>query len=128
MRTQVSTPHAVQLAALAVAVACTAAVGCTTTGSRDNVNPVAQRTDIDAGIDVTLSRLYESAPESRQLVARAAGVLVFPSVLSVSFGVGAEHGDGALRVDGKTVGYYKTTAGSFGFQAEPSRKRSWCSS
>jgi lipid-binding SYLF domain-containing protein len=102
---------------LAIAFACTAVAGCTTTGSRDRGSRAAERTSIDAGVDSTLSRLYDSAPESRQLVARAAGVLVFPSVLSVSFGVGAEHGNGALRVRGKTVGYYDTTAGSIGFQA-----------
>ena len=117
MQTRVSIPHAVRLAVLAVAFTCTAVAGCTTTGLHDEGSRAAERTSIDAGVDTTLSRLYDSAPESRQLVARAAGVLVFPSVLSVSFGVGAEHGNGALRVHGKTVGYYDTTAGSIGFQA-----------
>ena len=117
MQTQVSTSRALRLAALAIVLASTAITGCTTTGWRDKGDPVVERTDINAGVDSTLSRLYDSAPESRQLVARAAGVLVFPSVLSVSFGVGAEHGNGALRVAGKTVGYYDTTAGSVGFQA-----------
>jgi lipid-binding SYLF domain-containing protein len=117
MQTRVSTPRAARLAALAIAFACTATVGCTTTGWHEKGNPVAQRTDINAGVDATLSRLYDSAPQSRQLVARAAGVLVFPSVLSLSFGVGAEHGEGALRVAGRSVAYYDTTAGSVGFQA-----------
>jgi lipid-binding SYLF domain-containing protein len=94
-----------------------AVVGCTTTGPRDSGTAVARRADIDAGVDKTLSRLSASAPDSRELVARAAGVLVFPSVLSASFVVGAQHGDGALRVGGKTVGYYDTNAGSLGFQA-----------
>ncbi len=31
--------------------------------------------------------------------------------------IGGQHGDGALRVGGKTVGYYKTVAVSYGFQA-----------
>jgi lipid-binding SYLF domain-containing protein len=31
--------------------------------------------------------------------------------------VGAQHGDGALLVNGKTVGYYNTVAASYGFQA-----------
>jgi lipid-binding SYLF domain-containing protein len=117
MQTRISSPHAVRLAVLAIAFTCTAVAGCTTTGLHDKGSPVAERTDLNAGVDATLSKLYDSAPESRQLVARAAGVLVFPSVLSVSFGVGAEHGNGALRVHGKTVGYYDTTAGSIGFQA-----------
>jgi len=31
--------------------------------------------------------------------------------------VGAEHGDGVLRVGGQNKGYYSTSSGSFGFQA-----------
>jgi lipid-binding SYLF domain-containing protein len=44
-------------------------------------------------------------------------VLVFPSVVRASLGVGAEYGRGALRVGGRTQAYYSTTAGSIGFQA-----------
>jgi lipid-binding SYLF domain-containing protein len=117
MQTPVSSSRRVRLAALAIAFASTAVVGCTTTGWRDKSSAVTQRSDINAGVDAALSRLYGAAPESRQLIARAAGVLVFPSVLSISFGIGAEHGSGALRVSGKTVGYYNTTGGSFGLQA-----------
>jgi lipid-binding SYLF domain-containing protein len=117
MQTLVSTPRALRFAAIAFVLVCTTFAGCTTTGSKDRGSSATQRRDIDAGIDATLSRLYESAPQSRQLVTQASGVLVFPKVLSASFIVGAEHGNGALRVDGKTDGYYATTAGSFGFQA-----------
>lgn len=92
-------------------------LGCTTTSPRAAGSSTEQRDQIDAGIDATLPRLYDAAPESRQLVAKAAGVLVFPSVLGVSFGVGVEHGDGALRVGSKTADYYTTTTGSVGFQA-----------
>jgi lipid-binding SYLF domain-containing protein len=54
---------------------------------------------------------------SRELVAKARGVLVFPSVLQAGFIVGAQYGKGALRVGGSSVGYYSTTSGSFGLQA-----------
>ncbi|HEY1213509.1 MAG TPA: YSC84-related protein [Bryobacteraceae bacterium] len=43
-------------------------------------------------------------------------MLVFPSVISAGFWVGGEYGEGALRVGGKTTGYYSTVAGSFGLQ------------
>jgi lipid-binding SYLF domain-containing protein len=43
-------------------------------------------------------------------------VLVFPTVLKAGFGVGGEYGEGAMRVGGKTVGYYNTISASFGFQ------------
>ena len=91
--------------------------GCTTTRPHDAGTPATQRAEINSGTESALSRLYETAPQSRDLVARAKGVLVFPSVLSAGFVVGAEHGRGELRVDGKTAGYYSTTGGSIGFQA-----------
>jgi len=45
-----------------------------------------------------------------------AGYLIFPRVIKVGIGLGAESGEGALRVGGQTVAYYRTTAGSIGFQ------------
>ena len=47
---------------------------------------------------------------------QAAGYLVFPRVIKVGIGVGAETGEGALRVGGSSVAYYRTTSGSFGLQ------------
>ncbi|MDH4126393.1 MAG: lipid-binding SYLF domain-containing protein [Gammaproteobacteria bacterium] len=47
---------------------------------------------------------------------QAAGYLVFPRVIKVGLGFGAETGEGALIVGGRTVDYYRTTAGSFGLQ------------
>ena len=40
----------------------------------------------------------------------------FQKVYKVGIGVGAESGEGALRVGGTTVDYYRTTSGSIGFQ------------
>jgi lipid-binding SYLF domain-containing protein len=37
-------------------------------------------------------------------------------VLKAGVGFGGEYGEGALRIDGKTVDYYNTVAGSFGLQ------------
>ncbi|MGZ5041261.1 MAG: BPSL1445 family SYLF domain-containing lipoprotein, partial [Usitatibacter sp.] len=72
---------------------------------------------IEANADATLSRLYQAAPASRQLVDQAAGVLIFPSVLSVGLVVGGEHGKGVLRVGGRTVERYSHSGGSIGLQA-----------
>ena len=47
---------------------------------------------------------------------QAAGYLVFPRIIKVGVGVGAETGEGVLRVGGQTVAYYRTTAGSIGLQ------------
>src|SRR5262249_25861452 len=42
---------------------------------------------------------------------------VFPSVYKAGFVVGAQRGEGALFSGGKTMGYYSTTAASYGLQA-----------
>ena len=77
----------------------------------------AKRHEIDAKVNATLSRLYEIVKGSRELVSKANGVLVFPDVIQAGFVAGAQYGRGALRVGGKTVGYYSTASGSFGLQA-----------
>lgn len=105
------------LTATALLAACSLAfVGCTTTRPGDASNPSSARTAIDADVNAALSKLYNAVPGSRELVGKSAGVLVFPSVISASLGVGAEYGRGALRTGNRTQGYYSTTAGSIGWQ------------
>jgi lipid-binding SYLF domain-containing protein len=72
--------------------------------------------EINAGVNATLQRLYYQYPGSHALAARAAGVLVFPTVIKAGFGIGGEYGEGAMRVGGRSVGYYNVLSGSFGFQ------------
>jgi lipid-binding SYLF domain-containing protein len=103
--------------ACAVAIGGVAVVGCTTTRPDDKSSAMSSRASIDAQVDAALSKLYNSAKGSRELVASSSGVLVFPAVVGASMGVGAEYGRGALRVKGSTQSYYSTTAGSIGFQA-----------
>jgi lipid-binding SYLF domain-containing protein len=101
----------------AVAAASVLFAGCTTTRPGDTGTSSSSRTSIDAQVDASLSKLYQTVPGSREMVSKAAGVLVFPSVVGASLGVGAEYGRGALRTGGRTQAYYSTTAGSIGFQA-----------
>ncbi|WP_231895203.1 YSC84-related protein [Vogesella sp. LIG4] len=76
----------------------------------------SQRQEIDAGYNATLERLYRNAHGSQELVGKAKGVLIFPTVLAAGFVVGAEYGKGALRVGGQPAGYYQTVSGSLGWQ------------
>ena len=102
----------------AAAASALALSACSTTGpSADKADPASKRTAIDAGVDSALANLYAQAPGSRELVAKASGVLVFPSVVSAGFVVGGLYGQGALRVGGKSTGYYSTAAGSVGLLA-----------
>lgn len=76
----------------------------------------ASKAKIDRRVDEALTTFREEIRGSNELLAKARGVLVFPSVKKAGIGVGGEYGEGALRVGGKTVAYYSTAAASIGFQ------------
>jgi lipid-binding SYLF domain-containing protein len=103
----------------ALAFAALALSGCTTTTDTTSgkTDSSAVRREIDQGVDSTLSRLYQQVSGSRELVAKADGVLVFPRVIAAGLVVGGEYGRGALRVKGRNEGYYRITSVSVGFQA-----------
>lgn len=90
--------------------------GCTTTAGMGG-DPAARRASIDAGADSALSRLYEQAAGSRELVKSAQATLVFPSVVSAGFVFGGSHGSGALRKAGKSARFYTMTSASVGLLA-----------
>jgi lipid-binding SYLF domain-containing protein len=71
---------------------------------------------IDREANKTLEVFKEQVSGGDVFLDQAAGYLVFPKVYKVGIGVGAESGEGALRVGGSTVAYYRTTSGSFGLQ------------
>lgn len=72
---------------------------------------------IDRQVDTALSQLYSLSPAAKQLAKTAKGILVFPRIMKAGLIVGGQYGEGALRVKGKTVGYYNTVAASYGLQA-----------
>ena len=76
----------------------------------------ASARSINVDVDATLNHFYEKVSGSRELVDRAAGVLVFPSVVKAGMGIGGEYGEGALRIRNRTQGYFNTVSASFGFQ------------
>ena len=105
------------IAAALLAVASLTLAGCTTNSPDARSTPAEQRSEINSGADATLTRLYAAAPQSKQLIRDAKGVLIFPSVLGASFVVGGEYGKGVLRVKGDPQAYYTVAGGSLGFQA-----------
>ena len=90
--------------------------GCSTTPMSSQGTNTSKRQEIDANVNTTLSKLSSTIPGSRELVSKARGVLVFPSVLAAGLGIGGEYGEGALRVNGRNVDYYSTASASFGLQ------------
>ena len=103
--------------ATALAAGSVAMVGCTTTKPETQSAPRADATTVNARANAALERLYQTAPGSKEMVARSKGVLIFPSVIGGSFVIGVEHGRGVLRVGGQNKGYYSTTGASVGWQA-----------
>jgi len=71
---------------------------------------------IDREVSDTIGVFKEEVNGADVFLNQAAGYLVFPRVIKVGIGFGAETGEGALLVAGKAVDYYRTTAGSFGLQ------------
>jgi lipid-binding SYLF domain-containing protein len=72
---------------------------------------------IDASVDAALQSFKKEVKGADEYLAAAKGVLVMPDVQKVGFVIGAQWGEGALRVGGKSVDYYKMEVGSAGFQA-----------
>ncbi len=81
-----------------------------------DVAGAASAKEIDVSVDVMLEKFEKDVGGAKQFLADAKGVLVFPRVIKAGIGIGGEYGEGALRVGGKTVAYYNTVAGSFGWQ------------
>jgi lipid-binding SYLF domain-containing protein len=111
-----------RLLPLSALVAAAVLAGCSTTASVSKPaeggtpSTAESRHAVDASYHETLDRLYASTPGSRELVAKARGVLVFPRVISAGLVVGGAYGEGQLREHGRVEGYYRTTTGSIGWQ------------
>ena len=73
--------------------------------------------EIDRDVDSALQKLYKRSPAAVKLSKTARGILVYPDVIKAGLLIGGQYGEGALRVDGKTAGYYNTVAASYGLQA-----------
>jgi lipid-binding SYLF domain-containing protein len=95
--------------------------GCSTTASTtattaQDAGPDKRRNEINTAIDAVLPRLYSSVRGSRELVAKANGMLVFPSVIAAGLGIGGQYGEGALRIRNESTAYYNLASVSVGLQ------------
>lgn len=93
--------------------------GCTTTSLSSDSGPTVdagKRQSIDADTNSTLARLTNSVNGAGEMLGKARGVLVFPSVISAGFWFGGQYGHGTLRIGGQSTSYYSLAAASFGPQ------------
>ena len=77
----------------------------------------ATAAEIDAKVADALAQFRKEVSGAQGHLDAAKAVLVIPDVKKVGFVIAGQWGTGALQVGGKTVDYYKMTAGSAGFQA-----------
>ena len=99
---------------LALGAALFALAACT---SSDPGDRAAKKAEIDAGADAALNELLADDPAAKTLANQAKGIAIFPDIVKGGLGIGAESGDGVLRVGGAPVAYYNTSGASIGLQA-----------
>ena len=87
--------------------------GCVTGGSHSSSSTA--RLDSDA--TAALNRLYAKNPAAKELGSKAKAILIFPDILKGGFMIGAQHGNGVLRQNTRTTGYFNTVGASYGYQA-----------
>ena len=80
------------------------------------ISEAASAAEIEADANDTLHSFVRQVPGARELAAKAAGILVFPSVVKAGIGIGGEYGEGILLDQQKVQGYYNIISASFGFQ------------
>jgi len=78
--------------------------------------------ELDLKADQTLATLTGDLNLPEQLFEDAEAVLIFPTVVKSGYGADVEYGKGTLRIGGKSVDYYETTATAFGIQVGAHKK------
>src|SRR3990172_1631127 len=76
----------------------------------------ATAAQINADANNALQSFVGQIGGARELAKKAAGVLVFPSVVKAGLVFGGEYGEGVMIIHGQPAGYYNLVSGSFGFQ------------
>jgi lipid-binding SYLF domain-containing protein len=72
--------------------------------------------EIDASADAAMARFYKMVKNGKEVAAKSKGMLILPNVKKGAFIIGAEYGQGTMRIGGKTVEYYSMGSGSLGLQ------------
>lgn len=73
--------------------------------------------DLDRDSTQALTLLTKSNPLAADVAKKAKAVLIFPNIVKAGLVFGGAYGEGVLRTDGQTSGYYNSVTGSFGWQA-----------
>ena len=81
-----------------------------------NISYGASSERINQASDEMIEVFKSNVDEAEIFLSQAAGYLIFPRITKVGALLGIETGEGVLRVNDQSIEYYRTLAGSFGFQ------------
>jgi lipid-binding SYLF domain-containing protein len=95
---------------------CLIFIAMAATVAAPRVGQAASAAEIEADANETLHSFVRQVPGARELATKAAGILVFPSVVKAGIGIGGEYGEGILLNQQRVQGYYNLISASFGFQ------------
>ena len=76
----------------------------------------ATRSKIDSRVRTSMNEMFRRFPFTRELNARAAGILMMPRITKGGLFFGGAYGEGSLLIGGAPVDYYSIVAGSYGLQ------------
>ena len=95
---------------------CLTLIAVTASVAGPRMSEAASAAEIEADANETLHSFVRQVPGARELANKAAGILVFPSVIKAGIGFGGEYGEGILLNQQRVEGYYNLVSASFGFQ------------
>jgi lipid-binding SYLF domain-containing protein len=72
---------------------------------------------LDADGKEALAALYATTPLAKELAPKTKGILVFPGGIKAGLIIGGQFGNGVMYSGDQAVGYFNTTAASYGLQA-----------
>jgi lipid-binding SYLF domain-containing protein len=85
--------------------------------SRAEPAHAASAAELDRKANAAMKEMLASHDAARGLAREAKAILIFPQIVKGGFIFGGQFGDGVLREGGRTAGYYRSVAGSYGLQA-----------
>ncbi len=88
-------------------------LAATTLHAQNNENRFAT---IDRQVDSAIGYMLVNVPETEDLMERSVGMLMIPVITKGGFALGGSYGEGALRINGETAGFYSAVQVNFGLQ------------
>ncbi len=88
-----------------------------TFGAQAAMAAESTKADLDRDSGEALARLEQANPTAADIAKKAKAVLIFPSIVKAGLIFGGAYGEGELKMNDQTDGYYNSVTGSFGWQA-----------